>query len=79
MVERAEPGGADGAKLWRRTVRRLTWVAVAANGLGGIVMFLLLGFLVPFAPAGADRHLALNAIVAARLPAAGARLGTVWA
>ena len=79
MVERAEPGGADGAELWRRTLRRLTWAAVAANGLGGIVMFLLLGFLVPFAPAGADRHLALNGIVAAIYLPLALALGTVWA
>ena len=79
MVERAELGGADGAELWRRTLRRLTWAAVAANGLGGIVMFLLLGFLVPFAPAGADRHLALNGIIAAIYLPLALALGTVWA
>ena len=51
MVERAEPVGPAAVELWRRTVRRLTWAAVAANCLGALVMFLLLGFLVPFAPA----------------------------
>src|SRR5829696_2196089 len=71
MVERAEPVGPVAVELWRRTVVRLTWAAVAANCLGALVMFLLLGFLVPFAPDGADRELVLNGIVAAiYLPAA---------
>ena len=71
MVERAEPVGPVAVELWRRTVVRLTWAAVAANCLGALVMFLLLGFLVPFAPDGADRELMLNGIVAAiYLPAA---------
>ena len=55
----------EGAQLWRRTVNRLTWAAVVANGLGGLALFLLLGFLLPFAPDGPDRQLALNAIVGA--------------
>jgi adenylate cyclase len=54
------PGAVE---LWHRTVRRLTWSAVAANVLGGLVMFLLLGFLTPFAPPGADDELVLNGIV----------------
>jgi adenylate cyclase len=65
MVERAEPVGPAAVELWRRTVDRLTWAAVAANCLGALVMFLLLGFLVPFAPDGADRQLLLNGIVGA--------------
>jgi adenylate cyclase len=65
MAERAEPVGPAGVELWRRTVGRLTWAAVASNCLGAFVMFLLLGFLVPFAPDGADRQLVLNGIVAA--------------
>ena len=52
MVERAEPVG---AALWRRTIRRLTWAAVAANGLGGLVLFLLLGFLSRSRPGGRPR------------------------
>jgi adenylate cyclase len=55
----------DQAELWPRTIRRLTWAAIAANGLGATVMFLLLGVLLPFAPAGPDRQLPLNGVVAA--------------
>jgi adenylate cyclase len=76
VVEQAALGGVE---LWRRTLRKLTWAAIAANGLGGLVMFLLLGFLVPFAPAGADRHLVLNGIVAAIYLPLALTLGTVWA
>jgi adenylate cyclase len=54
-----------GADLWRRTLRKLTWAAVAANGLGGLAMFVLLGVLVPFAPHDDDRSLLTNGIVAA--------------
>jgi adenylate cyclase len=52
-----------GVELWRETTRRLTWAAVASNGLGGLVLFLLLAFLIPFAPEGPDRQVALNAVV----------------
>jgi adenylate cyclase len=69
----------DGAKLWRRTVRRLTLSVAVANGLGGLLMFLLLGFLVPFAPEGPDRHLAVNAIVAAVYLPLSLLAGTVFA
>jgi adenylate cyclase len=68
-----------GADLWRRTIRRLTWAAVAANGLGGLTMFLLLGVLVPFAPAADDRNLVTNAIVAAVYLPAALVAGSVWA
>ena len=47
-------------EVWRTNIRRLVWAAVIANGLGGLVLFLLLGFLIPFAPEGADRELGLN-------------------
>jgi len=70
------PGAVE---LWRRTVRRLTWSAVAANGLGGLVMFLLLGFLIPFAPPSADDALVLNGIVAGIYLPAALVLGVVWA
>jgi adenylate cyclase len=56
---------AEGVELWRRTVRRLTWAAVLANALGALVMFLLLGFLIPFAPEGDDKQLLLNGVVGA--------------
>jgi adenylate cyclase len=69
----------DGAQLWRRTITRLTWAAVVANGLGGLALFLLLGFLVPFAPSGPDRELALNAAVAAIYLPASLVIGTWWA
>src|SRR5215217_8739300 len=70
------PGAVE---LWHRTVRRLTWAAVGANTLGGLVMFLLLGFLVPFAPEGADDNLLLNAIVAVVYLPTALVLGTAWA
>jgi adenylate cyclase len=71
MVEHAE--------LWQRTSRRLTWAAVAANGLGGLVLFLLLGLLVPFAPPVEDRELPLNAAVAAVYLPLALVAGNVWA
>jgi adenylate cyclase len=64
--------------LWRETTRRLTWAAVASNGLGGLVLFLLLGVLIPFAPEGADRQLGLNAAVGAAYLALTLVLGTRW-
>src|SRR5215208_7445767 len=70
---------APAVELWRRIVRRLTWGAVAANTLGGLVMFLLLGFLIPFAPAGADDNLLLNGIVAVTYLPAALVIGTAWA
>jgi adenylate cyclase len=79
MVERAEPVGAAGVELWRRTVGRLTWAAVAANCLGALVMFLLLGFLVPFAPDNTDQDLLLNGIVAAIYLPAALLIGTAFA
>jgi adenylate cyclase len=57
----SQEGAGTGAELWRTITRRLTWAAVASNGLGALLLFLLLGFLVPFAPEGADRQLGLNA------------------
>jgi adenylate cyclase len=66
-------------ELWRRTVRRLTWAAVAANGLGGLALFLLLGFLLPFAPDGPDRQLALNAVVGAVYLSSSLVVGTWFA
>jgi adenylate cyclase len=74
MVERAEPVGVE---LWRRTVRRLTWSAVVANGLGAITVFLLLGLLLPFSPTDSD--LLLNGIVAAVYLPVALTLGTLWA
>jgi adenylate cyclase len=62
--DRAQRQRADGAELWRTNIRRLVWAAVAANGLGALVLFLLLSFLVPFAPEWAEREVGLNAAVA---------------
>jgi adenylate cyclase len=64
--------------LWQTMTRRLGWAAVASNGLGGVVLFLLLGFLIPFAPADADRQIVLNAVVAAVYLAGTLVLGTLW-
>ena len=65
-------------EVWRTNIRRLVWAAVIANGLGGLVLFLLLGFLVPFAPDGADRELALNAAVGAVYLTLALVLGSRW-
>jgi adenylate cyclase len=78
MVERAEPDGVDGPELWRAAVRRLTLAAVVAHSLGGLVLFLLLGFLTPFAPDGPDKQLLLNAIVGAVYLPLSLTLGSVW-
>ena len=54
---------AAGRELWRTNIRRLTRVAVVANGVGGLLVFLLLSFLIPFAPEGAQDDIPLNAAV----------------
>jgi adenylate cyclase len=51
---------------------------VIAHSLGGLVMFLLLGFLTPYAPTQPDKQLALNGIVAAVYLPLSLTLGTVW-
>jgi len=56
---------AAGSELWRTNIRRLTRVAVIANGVGGLLVFLLLSFLIPFAPEGAQEDIPLNAAVGA--------------
>jgi adenylate cyclase len=61
--------------LWRQTTRRLTWAAVAANGLGGLVLFLLIGFLIPFAPEGSR---VLNGVAGTIYLALTIALGTSW-
>jgi adenylate cyclase len=65
-------------QLWRDTIRRLTWASVGANVTGGLVLFVLLGFLIPFAPEGADRQLALNAALLAVYAPLTLWLGSVW-
>jgi adenylate cyclase len=78
MVEPTEAGGAGGAELWRANVRRLTWIAVGANGVGGVLVFLLLGFLLPFAPYS-DSHLGLNAVAGAAYLTITLAIGTMLA
>jgi adenylate cyclase len=65
-------------ELWRDTIRRLTWASVCANVTGALVLFLLLGFLIPFAPEGADRQLGLNAAVVVAYAALTLTLGSLW-
>jgi adenylate cyclase len=69
----------DGVALWKRTVRRLTWAAVAANSLGGILMFLLLEFLLPLGSEDPHSNLLLNGIVAAIYLPLGLIIGNKWA
>ena len=70
---------AEGVELWRRTVRRLTWAAAAANGLGAIVMFTLLEFLVPLGSEDPHSNMLLNGIVAAIYLPLGLIIGNKWA
>src|SRR5215216_220179 len=74
-AKRAEPLG--GVELWRRTVNRLTWSAVASNAIGAVTVFLLLGLLLPFSPT--DRHLLLNGIVGAIYLPLALLAGVAWA
>ena len=64
-------------ELWRATFRRLTWAAVASNTLGGLILFLLLAFLIPFAPDGPDRQVALNGVVGVVYIAVTLAIGTL--
>src|SRR5918999_4768335 len=74
---RRAAGDTVDVELWRETYRRLTWATVAANTLGGLVLFLLLAFLIPFAPEGPDRQVPLNAAVAAAYMAVTLLFGTL--
>jgi adenylate cyclase len=78
MVESVRWDGAAGAQLWRTTVRKLTLAAAGANGLGGLVLFLLLAYLVPFAPAGPDRQVPLNAAIGAVYLPLTLAIGNLW-
>jgi adenylate cyclase len=64
--------------LWRDTTRRLSLAAAAANGLGGLVLFLLLAFLIPFAPEAANRQIGLNAAVCVVYLAVTLVIGARW-
>jgi adenylate cyclase len=70
-------GETVGVELWRQTYRRLTWAAVVSNTLGGLVLFLLLAFLIPFASVGPDRQVLLNAAVGAAYLAVTLLLGVL--
>jgi adenylate cyclase len=74
----AEQDAAYGAELWRTTTHRLTRAAVIAHGLGALVLFLLLGFLIPFAPESARDDLPLNAAVGAVYLPLSLVLGSRW-
>jgi adenylate cyclase len=65
-------------ELWRDTIRRLTLASVGANVTGALVLFVLLGVLIPFAPDGADRQLGLNAAVVVAYAALTLTLGSWW-
>jgi adenylate cyclase len=51
---------------------------VASNGLGGLVLFLLLAFLIPFAPEAPDRQVPLNAAVGVAYMAVTLAIGSYW-
>jgi adenylate cyclase len=74
----SQGGAGTGAELWRDTFRRLSWAAVASNVLGALVLFLLLGFLIPFAPDGSDRQIVLNAVVGTAYLATTLVIGGYW-
>jgi adenylate cyclase len=74
----SEQDSARGVELWRDNKRRLTRAAVVANGVGGLVVFLLLVMLVPFAPADAHDKLPLNAAVGVVYLVAALVLGSRW-
>jgi adenylate cyclase len=69
---------ASGVELWRTNIRRLTRAAVISNGVGGFLVFLLLAFLLPFAPAGAQDDIPFNAVVGATYLVIALALGGVW-
>jgi adenylate cyclase len=69
---------ASGRELWRTNFRRLTRAAVISNSLGGLLVFLLLSFLVPFAPEGAQDDIPMNAVVGAAYLATALFLGARW-
>jgi adenylate cyclase len=62
--------------LWRTITRRLKRAAAVSNGLGALVLFLLVGVLAPFAPESVDRQLGLNAAVAVAYLVLALALGT---
>src|SRR5688500_18577900 len=69
---------AGGVGLWRSNIRRLPRAAVVANGLGGLLVFLLLSFLIPFAPSGAQDDIPFNAVVGAAYLTIALVVGSRW-
>jgi adenylate cyclase len=67
-----------GVALWRTNVRRLSRAAAVSNGVGGLHVFLLLAFLLPFAPSGAERQIPMNAAVGAVYLVVSLTLGGLW-
>jgi adenylate cyclase len=70
---------ASGAELWRTNIRRLQRAAVVSNGLGGLLVFLLLSFLIPFAPTGAKDDIPMNAVVGVAYLTLALVVGGRWA
>jgi adenylate cyclase len=69
---------AVGRELWQTNLRRLKRAAVISNGVGGLLVFLLLSFLIPFAPGGAQDDIPLNAAVGAAYLAITLAVGARW-
>jgi adenylate cyclase len=74
----SEWDSASRVELWRTNIRRLTRAAVISNGVGGLLVFLLLAFLIPFAPGGAQDDIPLNAVVGASYLILSLALGAAW-
>ena len=68
----------SGVELWRTNIRRLIRAAAVSNGVGGLLVFLLLSFLIPFAPDGAQDDIPLNAAVGAAYLTVALVLGARW-
>ena len=71
-------GSASGAELWRTNIRRLTRAAVLSNGIGGLLVFLLLAFLLPIAPEGAQDDIPMNAAIGAGYLGIALAFGAAW-
>jgi adenylate cyclase len=69
---------AVGRELWRTNIRRLTRAAVISNGVGGLLVFLLLSFLIPFAPEGSQDDIPLNGVVGAAYLVVALAIGARW-
>ena len=73
-------GSQDGAALAGRMWTRLTWAGTLSNGLGGLIVFVVLLLLIPVTPTP-DRYgplIALNAVVGVVYMAVTLPLGRYW-